>query len=371
MTRLERGAYDDIISAQRKRGHLSIEDIRRVLSKDFEECWPSLEWILKKDAEQKFFIDWVDKSIEKMRANSIKQKEKVDKRWKKDTEPIPRYSHSKESVVPFYEYENGNEDGIGNEFKNELAKIKIEIDELVQKNYEDRLKSNELADHFAGWLLRMGMKSKREYFVKNPGDRNDRFDLMVFDAKMQPAVIVEVKNYSRKDDYYKPLKQIGRYSKHGLPILFVPNFRTAFSRIESCMRFFATGITDENFVFIPESIIEEQPIDEQFVISAGLLLPDATLEAAELNQFALTRNKNTEFLLDQWTIFIAERIHDPPIKRQKYRELSDLTTYFLNWVRNKHPNATNQGSHTSGSSTKLGTSEARMQKAANWGRKEA
>lgn len=370
MTRLERGAYDDIISAQRKRGHLSIDDIKRVLSKDFEECWPSLEWILKKDAEDKYFIEWVDRSIEKMRANSLKQKEKVDKRWKKDTETIPRYNHSKETVIPFYEYENGNEDGIENEIKIELAKIKIEIDELVQKNYEDRIKSNELADHFAGWLHRLGLQSKREYFVKNPGDRNDRFDLMVFDADMQPAVIVEVKNYSRKNDYYKPLKQIGRYSKHGLPILFVPNFRTAFTRIESCLSFFSKGITDENFVFIPEPGIEEQHIDEPFAITADQLIPDATLEAAELNQFALTRNKNTEFLNHQWEVFLAERIHDPPEKRRKYQQLSDLTTYFLNWVRNKHPNATNNRNTPNGNTEKLGTSEARIKKAANWGRTE-
>lgn len=369
MTRLERGAYDDIISAQRKRGHLSLDDVKRVLSKDFEECWASLEWILKKDAEQKFFIEWVDRSIEKMRANSQKQKEKVDKRWKKDTEPIPRYNQSTETVIPFYEYENGNEDRIEIVFKNELAQIEIEINELVQKNYEDRIKSNELADYFAAWLLRLGLQSKREYFVNNPGDRNDRFDLMVFDIEMKPAVIVEVKNYSRKDDYYKPLKQIERYSKHGLPILFVPNFRTAFSRIESCLNFFSHKITDENFVYVPDLIIEERIFDEPFSITTDLLIPDATLETAEINQFTLTRNKNTEFLRNQWTIFIAERIHDPPEKRVQYRQLSDLTTYFLNWVRNKHPkNAADKGSSSGGTGAKPGTSEARMQRAKNWGR---
>lgn len=236
MTRLERGAYDDIISAQRKRGHLSLDDIKRVLSKDFNECWASLEWILKKDAEQKFFIEWVDKSIAKMRANSKKQKEKVDKRWKKDTESIPRYNHGKETVVPFYEYENGNEDGIEN-----------------------------VLEGGAGETL-------------------------------------------------EPLK------------------------------------------------------DEPFSIEPDLPLPPATLEAAELNQFTLTRNKNTEHLKQQWEVFIVERIHDPPEKRRQYRQLSDLTSYFLNWVRNKHPNATNQRTSTGGNSTKPGTSEARIERAKNWGR---
>lgn len=213
MTRLERGAYDDIISAQRKRGHLSLDDIKRVLSKDFNECWPSLEWILKKDAEEKYFIEWVDKSIVKMRANSKKQKEKVDKRWKKDTEPIPRYNHSTETVVPFYEYENGNEDGIENEFKE--------------------------------------------------------------------------------------------------------------------------GGTGETL---------EPVFDEPFVVSLDLPLPDMTLEAAERSQHTYTRCKNTEFVKEQWSVFVAERIHDPPALRVKFQQLSDLTTYFLNWIRDKHPKNAKPGS---------------------------
>lgn len=235
MTRLERGAYDDIISAQRKRGHLSLDDIKRVLSKDFAECWASLEWILKKDAEQKFFIEWVDKSIEKMRAASQRQKEKVEKRWKKDTDNIPRYNHSKDSVIPFYEYENGNEDGIEN-------------------------------------VLEGG-----------------------------------------------------------------------------------TGETLEPI------------IDEPFSIDPDLPLPDATLEAAERNQFALKGNKNSDFLKQQWGVFVTERIHDPPEKRKQYRQLSDLTSYFLNWVRNKHPNGTNrQPSATGNTDTKPGTSEARIKRAKEW-----
>lgn len=115
MTRLQRGAYDDLISAQRKRGHLSIDDIKRVLSRDFEECWPALEWILKVDGEGKFFIEWVDKSIEKMRKHSQTQKERIEKYWagKKNsndgnTEFIPRNNHGIKSEEPL---ENGNGDG--------------------------------------------------------------------------------------------------------------------------------------------------------------------------------------------------------------------------------------------------------------------
>lgn len=76
---------------------------------------------------------------------------------------------------------------------------------------------------------------------------------------------------------------------------------------------------------------------EPFSVELTTPLPVATLRAAERNQFALTGNKNTEFLEAQWTVFVSERIHDPPEVRRQYRQLSDLTRYFLNWVRNKHP----------------------------------
>jgi hypothetical protein len=109
MSRLERGAYDDIISAQRKRGHLSLEDIQKVLSKDFEVCWPSLEWVLLKDEEGKYFIEWVEKSISKMATQSKKQRENVTKRWEKDTKSIPSYNNGIDVVMPLV---NGNGDVI-------------------------------------------------------------------------------------------------------------------------------------------------------------------------------------------------------------------------------------------------------------------
>lgn len=242
MTRLQRGAYDDIISAQRKRGHLSIDDIKRVLSKDFEECWPALEWVLKKDEAQNFFIEWVDKSIEKMRKHSEKQKEKVNARWSKnkpdayqnDTTVLPQNNHGTDSVIPLE-----NEDGNGNKEENG----------------------------------------------------------------------------------------------------------------------FVEGGMGETFVPV---------IDEPFVIVQDLKLPDGILEAAEMNQFMRTRSKNTEFILAQWSIFVTERMLDPPERRHQYRQLSDLTTYFLNWIREKKPNAANRQTHTGSNSTKPGTSEARVQAAKDY-----
>lgn len=110
----------------------------------------------------------------------------------------------------------------------------------------------------------------------------------------------------------------------------------------------------------------EPVIDEPFSIHPEIMIPPSTLEAAERNQYALTGNRNTDFLVQHWVVFIAERIHDPPERQRQFRQLSDLTTYFLNWVRNKHPNETNRRTTSGGNPDKPGTSEARMQKLKDW-----
>lgn len=80
-----------------------------------------------------------------------------------------------------------------------------------------------------------------------------------------------------------------------------------------------------------------------FSFDSKTILPVFALEAAEMNQFTHTKNKNTDFVKSQWMIFLKERMNDPPEKKRTYRQIQDLTTYFLNWNRNKFPkNGTHQ-----------------------------
>lgn len=74
-----------------------------------------------------------------------------------------------------------------------------------------------------------------------------------------------------------------------------------------------------------------------FSLTTKLVLPDIVLTAAEENQFTHTKKKNTEFVKSQWFVFLHERINDPPAIKQQYRSLSDVTRYFLNWMRTKFP----------------------------------
>lgn len=119
MTRLERGAYDDIISAQRKFGHLSLMVIKKTLGSDFDTCWFSLELILKVDDEGKYYIEWVKKSVEKAQSHSKKQKDNAGKRWQKKEEKTdesmpPHASGISQTDANTYAKPMPLEDGDGN-----------------------------------------------------------------------------------------------------------------------------------------------------------------------------------------------------------------------------------------------------------------
>ena len=67
MSRTERGAYIDIVHAQKKFGRLSLEIIKKVLSKDFEDCWPSLRLVMNFE-DDKYYIEWLEASIDKRKS---------------------------------------------------------------------------------------------------------------------------------------------------------------------------------------------------------------------------------------------------------------------------------------------------------------
>jgi hypothetical protein len=148
MDRLQRGGYDDIISAQRKRGHLTADDLRRVLGKDYDYCMESLiGWVLKQDDDGLYYIEWVDKSIAKDSAYSKKQSDRAGSRWKKETPQIPMdFNHAVEAtefqardVVPLY-------DGTGTTY-NQL----MDIDLLKEKTYLDKLNFVRI---YTGWGIK-------------------------------------------------------------------------------------------------------------------------------------------------------------------------------------------------------------------------
>jgi len=121
MNRLERGCYFDLIQAQRKFRGITMEQARKILGKDFQECWPSIEMILTLEADGKYHIAWLTDSMKSRAEYSEKQRKRIqdywDKRKKEENEKeVPRKYRGISTVIPI---ENEDE----NEIENEIEKV--------------------------------------------------------------------------------------------------------------------------------------------------------------------------------------------------------------------------------------------------------
>jgi hypothetical protein len=220
MNRLERGAYHDLVISQRKFGRLTIDQIKKILSKDFTDCWPAIELIMICE-DGKYFIEWLENSIGKMRRQAKFQSEngKLGGRPKKESQSKANRKPSQSEKKP-----------LGNEY----------------------------------------------------GDGNGIENVFEFDLKTE----------------------------------------------------------------IPENV----------------------QISAEKNQFTHTKKKNTHFVRSQWKVFLSERMNDPPERKINFKKLTDLTSYFLNWIRNKFP--TNGETHQrtiSDNNGKPTRSKRTIEAYKNWG----
>lgn len=112
MNRLERGAYTDIIISQRKFGHLTLDQIKKILGKDFVDCWGAIELVMKQ-AEGKFFIEWLQTSENKAKKHSGYQSEKRKGKTKKNQTTTKQ--QPKETQTQPLGDGDGNEDEKGKE----------------------------------------------------------------------------------------------------------------------------------------------------------------------------------------------------------------------------------------------------------------
>lgn len=122
MNRLERGAYYDLIIAQRKFGRLSLDQIRKVLGKDFDDVWPAIELTMLIN-DGFYYIEWLENSLQRMVAESRNQSgngSKGGRPRKKKPDDKPNESQLKADQNPTESQKKPLEDGYGyeDEFKN-------------------------------------------------------------------------------------------------------------------------------------------------------------------------------------------------------------------------------------------------------------
>jgi len=159
MNRLERGAYFDILQAQRKFGRLSLEIIKKVLGQDFEKTWEAVKIVLTY-VEDKcvFYVSWLEESClkrqqycESRRTNRLQSKIK----------PIKHMSNTCNTYVEHMEDENDN-------VIKDVIKDKNTIPptiEMVTKYCLERGKGidpQSFIDHYEarGWQFKTGQKMK-------------------------------------------------------------------------------------------------------------------------------------------------------------------------------------------------------------------
>lgn len=170
MNRLERGAYMDVMIQQRQRGHLSTEDLKKFLSRDFDAVWQALEWVLKKDHDGKFFIEWLEASELRSKTHSKLQKER--RSGKPKSNPVtPKIKSGQPPVEPV-----GYGDGYGDESVIEIGNVG-ENSVVIRAKYagEKPRRIYDLAEYFKrqgqlGELTQVGWNAKFTSFMRdNPG----------------------------------------------------------------------------------------------------------------------------------------------------------------------------------------------------------
>lgn len=154
MNRLERGCYFDLLQAQRKFGSFTVEQARKILGKDFNECWPALEMILTTANDDKYCIEWVAISTKKREEHAEKQRIRIQSYWdkKKSRKNLRKQRYRGKSVDLPLENENEIENEINNKGgyrgKNDLQHF-----ESLWSQYPNKLGKKDALRHYKASVL--------------------------------------------------------------------------------------------------------------------------------------------------------------------------------------------------------------------------
>lgn len=160
MNRLERGCYFDLIQAQKKFGGFTLEQIRKIIGKDFDECWPALELVLINE-DGTYYIQWVRDSIEDRKVFAEKNRKRIQDYW--DKKKREEESNSIEEPEKYH--------GITNEVPYEDEdEIENEIEDLNNKKSVKKFippSLDEFKDYFEenGYSLEVAERAWKGYEV--------------------------------------------------------------------------------------------------------------------------------------------------------------------------------------------------------------
>ena len=324
-TRHQKGCYMDLLEAQFYLGHLSLDQVKNILGADFNQ-WNTLKVKFSKDEQDNLFNERME--LEKNKRQRYSES-RSNNRKPKDMNNISNSYEKHMKNIPETETDIGikkqNEEVFLQNFISE--NIRNEWTRLCQEDLHKRMLSDLVADYFSTWLSRIGIEAKREVCV----GEHCRIDIGVYDNG-NLICIIEAKNYREKNEYYKPLKQVVKYSQFGLPILFIPSIRQCMEVMISLLRFIHTGIFDNSFVFIPEDNAEKLFFN----------LTDAELKnTIEYEDRVAQKRFSPEEITSFWEGFKLQYSTDFYLSRVK------VIQHFRDWLK-KQPNTKTGSEKTNG-----------------------
>jgi hypothetical protein len=176
MNRLERGCYFDLLKAQKKHRKFTLAFVKKVLGRDFDQCWPAIELVLKKDGEF-YFIEWVDNSINDRAAHAAKQKKRIQDWWdrKRKAESVPDPNQTNTTVQPEHTSGNTLEDENASEDENEIKDKGVQGEKGVIKKhllfkllFDDELFTEQLAIAHKGKSINQAFEECYTHWANAP-----------------------------------------------------------------------------------------------------------------------------------------------------------------------------------------------------------
>lgn len=183
MNRLERGGYFDIMQAQRKFGRLSIEQIEKVLKKDFKKCWHSISLVLV-ESDGMYYIQWLEESTEKRKSYSKSRAANRSKHRTAEVVPVElkqsgareplvqRMAEEWKSVIPGYAFSKDDDYPALLDFARFIAEqLKMPLDLLKPDPVFDKWKQMcKVVDDHPSWrnksLRNLAKFNKQEIYAR-------------------------------------------------------------------------------------------------------------------------------------------------------------------------------------------------------------
>lgn len=195
MNRLERGAYFDLLKAQRLFGGYTAVQVRKILGNDYESVWPALELVLAFDGE-KYFIEWLRESLCAREAYAKKQSDRVKKRWNKhgNTAVLPKKENENENVI---ETENIIEKKKGSVRGKNKPESLLEVQAFFQAEGSDQAEA--FFDYFESvdWVIGKSKKPCRNWraaarnWIRSQGEYRPQKENLTTGLKSRPEAIFE------------------------------------------------------------------------------------------------------------------------------------------------------------------------------------